>query len=261
MEHCDAEALAIAALGEPSLHARDARHLRECGACADELEQLTATATLARGSGSDATLPEEVVPPASVWEGVVAELGHSRADPGQAAPPAPVPLRPRATWVRWVGAAAGLALIAAASGVVGALVAGGDRVVVAPTTTLTQTASPTDPGQVVARATLAPLEDGGSSGSARVLDTGAGTVLQVDLADRPSTGGYLEVWLIDPLTFQMVSVGTLPSDAAGSVTTLRVPNGLDLSQYALVDVSDEPLDGVPTHSSVSIARGELVAAT
>ncbi len=210
MEHSEAEALALAALGEPSLHARDARHLRECAACADELERLTSTVGLARGTDVDAGSPQEVVPPDSVWDAVAAELGFSATPQyAQAAAPARPPHRPTASWVRWAGAAAGVAVLAGASGVVGALVAGGDRVVVAPTTTVTETAPP-DVGRVVARAALAPLEDGGSAGAARVLDTGTGTVLEVDLTDRPSTDGYLEVWLIDPDTFQMVSVGTLP---------------------------------------------------
>jgi hypothetical protein len=36
-----------------------------------------------------------------------------------------------------------------------------------------------------------------------------------------------------------------------------VPAGLDLSGYPIVDISDEPLDGNPAHSSVSIVRGTL----
>lgn len=41
--------------------------------------------------------------------------------------------------------------------------------------------------------------------------------------------------------------------------TLPFPQGLDLAEYAIVDVSNEPYDGNPGHSSDSIARGELTA--
>ena len=39
--------------------------------------------------------------------------------------------------------------------------------------------------------------------------------------------------------------------------TFALPAGLDLSEYPIVDVSDEPVDGNPAHSSVSIVRGTL----
>ena len=51
----------------------------------------------------------------------------------------------------------------------------------------------------------------------------------------------------------MVQVGVV----RGGTTTLALPEGLDLAEYPIVDVSLEPLDGDPTHSGVSVARGEL----
>ena len=39
--------------------------------------------------------------------------------------------------------------------------------------------------------------------------------------------------------------------------TFELPAGLDLGEYPIVDVSVEPLDGDPTHSGISVARGEL----
>ena len=41
--------------------------------------------------------------------------------------------------------------------------------------------------------------------------------------------------------------------------TFAVPAGLDLGEYPIVDVSDEPVDGNPAHSSVSIVRGTLAS--
>jgi hypothetical protein len=39
--------------------------------------------------------------------------------------------------------------------------------------------------------------------------------------------------------------------------TFEVPAGLQLADFPVVDVSDEPLDGNPAHSTVSIVRGTL----
>ena len=54
---------------------------------------------------------------------------------------------------------------------------------------------------------------------------------------------------------RLVSLGVMTSDSG----TFPVPAGLNLSEYPIVDVSDEPVDGNPAHSSVSIVRGTLVS--
>ena len=40
---------------------------------------------------------------------------------------------------------------------------------------------------------------------------------------------------------------------------VELPADLDLAEFPLVDVSVEPLDGNPTHSGDSVARGELTS--
>ena len=40
-------------------------------------------------------------------------------------------------------------------------------------------------------------------------------------------------------------------------TVLDLPEGIDLAEHPIVDVSVEPLDGDPTNSGVSVARGVL----
>ena len=52
---------------------------------------------------------------------------------------------------------------------------------------------------------------------------------------------------------KMVSLGTL-NDGSGTFT---VPQGISTQEYRVVDVSDEPPDGVPTHSGVSMIRGQF----
>ena len=43
----------------------------------------------------------------------------------------------------------------------------------------------------------------------------------------------------------------------GGEVSLEVPSGVDLTEYPVVDVSVEPLDGDPSHSGVSVVRGRL----
>jgi Anti-sigma-K factor rskA len=53
----------------------------------------------------------------------------------------------------------------------------------------------------------------------------------------------------------MVAVGLLASGEEGE---FEVPVRLLEEGYRIVDISVEPDDGDPTHSGVSLARGELV---
>lgn len=69
--------------------------------------------------------------------------------------------------------------------------------------------------------------------------------------NKDEAKGYQEVWLIAPDLSRLVSLGILTADSG----TFPLPAGLDLAEFPIVDVSDEPLDGNPAHSSVSIVRG------
>ncbi|HSS68819.1 MAG TPA: anti-sigma factor [Nocardioidaceae bacterium] len=65
--------------------------------------------------------------------------------------------------------------------------------------------------------------------------------------------GFLQAWLLDADTGGMVALGVLD----GSKGTFAVPPSLNLSHYSQVDVSREPFDGDPAHSTVSLARGPV----
>ena len=60
------------------------------------------------------------------------------------------------------------------------------------------------------------------------------------------------VW--SPATTVPPSSASASSRAAGS---FPIPDGVDLSEYDLVDISFEPIDGDPAHSGDSIVRGQL----
>jgi len=249
--HVDADLLALLALGEPAGSTSDLAHIEECERCTDELESLRAVVELARSAGPDDVL---VAPAPAVWDRIAGELGLSpgaQALATDAAPTKPVaaPAEPLAPVVsldarrntragRWIAAAAAAGL----------LVGGGGAWWVA---------NHDDPATVLATATLEPLPGWDASGSAVVETAADGSrVLVVDIShDAPSGEGFREVWLLKPDVSGLVSVGTLE----GTSGRFDLPDGLDLTQYSVVDVSEEQFDGNPAHSGDSIVRGPLEA--
>lgn len=240
--HCDPEMLTLAALDEPALSAVDVAHLLRCPECADGLANLRATVNLIRGD-------ESVEPMASaersdrIWAAVVDELGMQALPRRSGRHAASEPATTQSRFRRWLPAAAAAAavVIAVASGVIGAALSDDDE--------------PTG-GTIAAEAELAALAGSDRRGTARWLATVDGAVLHVELAGSDDTEGYLEVWLLDPDGERLVSLGTLPAGGASSAD-LRVPAGIAPDDYPLVDVSVEALNGDPTHSGVSVARGDL----
>jgi len=93
---------------------------------------------------------------------------------------------------------------------------------------------------------------------------GAGAVaLNSGDDDADTTVVALATTQLDPLGDNEASgeaevVGMVPLGVVSPGSqTFELPADLDLGQFPLVDVSVEPLDGDPTHSGVSVARGEL----
>jgi anti-sigma-K factor RskA len=66
---------------------------------------------------------------------------------------------------------------------------------------------------------------------------------------------YYEAWLADDAG-RMVSMGTFRVPPSGRVD-VHMEVAVDVSRYALVDVSLEPDDGDPGHSDRSILRARL----
>lgn len=162
-------------------------------------------------------------------------------------PPAPwtadevQPARRRGLILRpLVAVAASLALLAAGLGA-GLLLAGDED----------------SPDDTRARVELAPLDGRGGDATGTVrLDPRAGGLATVTLSGlSPSAGGdFYEVWLLGD-DGELVSLGSTRVGASGSATLENVPLPVDPGRFRFLDVSREPGDGDPGHSSVSVLRG------
>ena len=234
MRHLDPETAALLALGEQSTSASERAHLEACAACRHEVAELQETVTVARSTLGEAELQE---PPARVWQGIQRELGLSP----EVAPSAPPPV---------------LSLADAR-----ARRSGRARRVVAPligVAALTwNAASPRLGEQILASADLEALPQWtDSTGSAELAQTSTGErVLRVSLEASATGDGVREVWLLTEAVDGLISLGLLE----GTEGEFVVPDSVDLERFSIVDVSQEPLDGDPTHSGDSIVRGPLGA--
>jgi hypothetical protein len=258
--HPEPDDLALVALGE-RLGVGVDEHIAGCATCTDQVESFRGTIELAGLSdyGRDAPPPGD-----HVWAAISTDLGFggstSVAEPPAvpAAPPGPrlvpVPdateptepapsLEPtvrRARRNRWIApiaaAAVGVALGA------GAVIAVENR-------EGSVTVDATAPLTPVQGGPLPPSE--GQLGTAELVTARNGLQVRVDASALPAPGSTAyEVWLFGA-DGRMVSLGTL-ADGTGSFT---VPAGIDTTQYRTVDVSDEPPDGNPAHSGISLIRG------
>jgi hypothetical protein len=176
----------------------------------------------------------------SISPGATPEAGRSASDlPAVAGPPTK-------RWSRWVTPlAAAVVGIALGAGAVAVL----QNRSTADTVEAVEAVAPLKP---VPTGPLA-AKDGQLLGQADLVASPTGPQVRVNAADLPAadTSAY-EVWLFGD-NGKMVSLGTL-SDGNGSFT---VPPGISTQEYRVVDISDEPPDGNPAHSGVSLIRGEF----
>ena len=87
-------------------------------------------------------------------------------------------------------------------------------------------------------------------GKAELVAAPTGQEVVVNAADLPPSNNSYEVWLFGD-EGRMVALGTL----SGGSGSFPVPEGYNTREYRVVDVSDEPPDGNPQHSGVSLIRG------
>ncbi len=253
MQHCTPEQLALAALREP-LPADDDAHLASCDACRAEVAALRRAPELLSVPQLSAAGPA-VPPPPRVWDAIAAATGVTAAPttgsgPAVAAVPDPAPSvddEPSGGTVVPFRSRRRPLLLAAAAVAAGAVIGAGAVAVVQRTGS---------DGEAVTTVALAPLPDADASGTADVVVRSDGSrVLELELEAPALEGSYYEVWVIDRSVEGMFPLGVVTPGRQ----TVELPDGLDLAEFPLLDVSVEPLDGDPTHSGVSVARGDLDA--
>ncbi len=241
MTHVDLDDLADLVLEPDSTPVSVRDHVASCPECADRLDALLDVRRLAAGGPL-------VAPPERVRDRVLDEVRGSesasstqRPVPLQVAEPPREVSQPRRRVPVWaVGIAAGLALVAGLG--LGRLTA--DQ------TTPERRA----PEAVVAAADLTALDSADGRGVASAVESGDTITLKVQARALGGDDGFHEVWLINLDGTRMVALGVL---AEGDTGEFDVPRGLLDEGYRIVDISVEPDDGDPTHSGVSLARGEL----
>ncbi|MFW3384842.1 UNVERIFIED_CONTAM: anti-sigma factor [Kocuria sp. CPCC 205274] len=275
MAHLSEESLTLLALGE-SVDPQSREHVASCPDCTAELASLRRVVHAGR-----AEAPALTAPGPGVWAAIHAELGLSdevAADPlagtrdgargdtaaddrtGTAGDPTGSAAGPRGDDGAGRGGATVVDLDArrrrprrgvpyplAAAAAAAALLVGGVSVWGAQRLGLEP-----DP-TVLATAELEPLAGYTARGSAEVDERPDGTRQLVVRTDPADVDGFKEVWLLAPDAQRMVSLGVMAGDEAVFV----LPENLDVGEFPVVDVSNEPIDGDPTHSGDSIVRGVL----
>ncbi|MDI1463444.1 anti-sigma factor [Catellatospora sp. KI3] len=260
MRHLDRDQLVLLAFDDLSEEPDLVEHLAACGACRQEVIELQRLSGVVAETRHLRELP---APPPAVWAAIAAQTGvesgptappdrgpsspgSAPAAGGRARPPAGRP--PKAagtsrppTSRRWARLAVSTALVLAA------LAAGVTSGV------WWARPQPSPRPLVVAAAQLTAYGDTPASalGRAEVVD---GHRLHLHVDGLPPVDGYYEVWLIDPDSMRMFSVGTL---GGGSDGEFSLPANADLGTYRLVDVSAEHFDNNTAHSGDSLLRGLL----
>jgi hypothetical protein len=223
MSHLHPDQLTAIALDPTTAEDSDHDHIDECARCARELDVLRSVSSRARRAQPDDTPP---APPEDVWDRVVHELTESGDLPTTRQRE-----RPRLAGRSWAIAAALIAIV-----VVGAAA-------------LLQIGTAT--GTAIAEARLEALADV-QPARATLLADGEDRTLRLDTDGLPQTDGYYEVWLLASDESGLVSLGPVTPGQR-----YEVPSAIDVDRYSIVDISREPTDGDPTHSTDSVLRGEL----
>lgn len=106
-------------------------------------------------------------------------------------------------------------------------------------------------GRTVGTVALESLEPG-AAGAVALVEDRTGRALRIDDPQLTEVDGYYEVWLASTELDRLVSLGPYVPGQPN-----RVPEAVDLAAYPVVDVSIEPVDGDPAHSTRSVLRGTL----
>jgi anti-sigma-K factor RskA len=201
---------------------------------ADDAAELDAIARRLARPGSI-----EEVPPAA--PDLAARVRAALAAEEEAGPSADAPAevvdlasRRRSRWLPALGVAAAAAVVAVVVGV-----------------TITDDGGDDLERQEVALAALPGFEDSEGVATLEVGEDDRSLAVDLSGVDVPA-GSHLELWLLDPEVTDLVALGEITGTGPH-----QLPADVDLSKTPVVDVSLEPNDGDPSHSGVSVLRGEV----
>lgn len=110
-----------------------------------------------------------------------------------------------------------------------------------------------DTDTYVAEATNADLPEAYAGAATAIVTGDEALTLEIEFSEALPSAEPVELWLIKPDLSDMVSLGIVEP----GTTEWQVPDGIEPTEYSLVDLSIEPDDGDPTHSGRSILRGAL----
>lgn len=112
-----------------------------------------------------------------------------------------------------------------------------------------------DPAATGTLVTLGPIGSAAATagGSARIAERRV--VLEVRGLAPSKPGQAYEAWLLNSAS-DLLPLGTFTVDAAGT-TTVEMPLPAGAERFGAIDVSLEPLDGDPRHSSDSVLRATI----
>lgn len=227
--HISDEQFALLILQGPSDH--ESAHLGQCADCQHQYELLGRARDVLRDGG-----PMAQPPPERVWQAIAAKTDEPAVDIDEPAGSGSVTqLQPRRKFSGvWLAAAAAVGAVATLVG--------------------SSFLSPQPDELMLASAELEVLSGDARPAAAQIVEVDGEQVLRIENADLPQDDdSYLEVWLIDPKSSGLITVGLLEGESGDFV----LPANLSTSTFSVVDVSIEAYDGDPTHSGDSVWRGAL----
>jgi anti-sigma-K factor RskA len=109
-------------------------------------------------------------------------------------------------------------------------------------------------GRVVALAPVKP-GDAGAEGTATLASAGDTAPVRLEHLPPSEPGQFYELWLLNTVD-DMVSLGSFSVPPSGKLD-VTVPLPADAGRFGALDLSLEPDDGDPAHSTVSVLRAPL----
>ena len=104
---------------------------------------------------------------------------------------------------------------------------------------------------------LAPVEpgDGDAAGTATLASSGSSATVHLENLPPSEPGQFYELWLLNTVD-DMVALGSFSVPPSGELD-VTVPLPADAGRFGALDLSLEPDDGDPAHSTVSVLRAPL----